>query len=105
MDIEIKENIKIEIELDLTPIIEAEYGKIHGKKCVSLTYGVVLLALTGAIEGTKLNVDHLDIKRVEETDGHYLMFSAKAENDGSMIDVTLCDYSTADDFTVWPETI
>ena len=105
LDIEIKENTKTEIELDLTPIIEAEYGEIHGKKCVSLTYGVVLLALTGATEETKLNVDNLEIKRVEETDGHYLMFSAKGETNGNVKDVTLCDYSTADDFTVWPEAI
>ncbi|MBQ8551516.1 MAG: glycoside hydrolase family 127 protein [Clostridia bacterium] len=79
-----------EIVLTLENIVSVELGNIAGKEYAALTYGCILLA---AKEGSVLNLDTLPLIRSAPRDGALLGFSA--------CDVELCDYASADDYTVW----
>ena len=88
---------KLECTLTLSPSLKTEYGVIDGKKYVSFTYGNLLLAAKNAGPETTVSEKELVIEKRPTRPGEKISFLAKAADSGH----ELCDYSSADDYTVW----
>lgn len=90
-----------EINMVLEPQMIVETGVIDGKKVAAASYGQVLLALIGDSSDIVTDVQSLTLADNLINENYLLKFEGKAVKNGEASTVTLADYSSADEYTVW----
>lgn len=90
-----------EINMTLEPQMIVETGVINGKKVAAVSYGQVLLALIGDSNEIITDVKSLALADNLINENYLLKFEGKAVKSGKASTVTLVDYSSADEYTVW----
>ena len=78
-----------------------ETGVIDEKKVAAVSYGQVLLALIGDSSEIITDVKSLALADNLIDENYLLKFEGKAVKNGEASTVTLADYSSADEYTVW----
>ena len=89
------------IELNLSNKIVLETGICNDKYYASFNYGCVLLAAYDIDLSTDLMNSTLEIKPVQPTSNHKLEFISDGSRCGKTYKIKLCEYSAADNYSVW----
>lgn len=90
-----------EINMTLEPQMIVETGVIDGKKVAAVSYGQVLLALIGDSSEIITDVNSLTLAGNLINENYLLKFEGRAVKNGEASTVTLTDYSSADEYTIW----
>lgn len=100
VNIGIKKNATIKISVTLRPTLNKEIGTFNNGKYVSYSYGCILLAQNGVVTGDCIKCD-TPLKKNKSKGFCNLLFSASGKNGNSEKTLVLCDYASADNYTVW----
>ena len=101
IDVKMQKDILVEIELIFAGKVNVEHGMIHGQEYMAFSYGCVLLAAKGVCEGLALKRENLDLKKEVVGSEERLTFSVDGSFEGRDTKVLYCEYSAADDYSVW----
>ena len=101
INIVLQKDVANVIELMIEPELNMEKGIIDGKKYVAFSYGCVLLAAKDIITGTSLKKERLHLERGYFSNNERLCFIGDGTCDGKDTSIVYCEYSAADDYSVW----
>ena len=101
INIFLEANKHYEINLMLVLRIIVEKGNIDGVNVASVSLGQVLLALYDKDNDITVDIDNLNLTRLEHNNKGYVVFKGKGIKGKKETDVIFTDYASADDYKVW----
>lgn len=100
LDINLEKDLHYNIEIYMKNLVIFENGNIDNMDYVSVNYGPILLASENMQENEKI-VFPLDLIKTDPVNPHKIGFTATGFLKGSKTKITLCEYSSADNYNVW----
>ncbi|MGN0178091.1 MAG: beta-L-arabinofuranosidase domain-containing protein [Monoglobaceae bacterium] len=90
-----------EINMTLEPQMTIEKGTIDEKNVAAVSCGQALLALIGDSGDVITDIKSLTLPDNLTNENYLLKVAGKAVKNGEVTTITLTDYASADDYTVW----